>query len=107
MDWSIYLQTRRFRQPYRERLQSVGWGCMIWAALSGPLYFWKKGAQIEALLLALVCVPPIFASATSSAIDPETLAQMASLAWGGSALLAPVLLAACYRRRGWDEVLQR
>lgn len=77
---------------------------MIWAGLSGPLYFWKKGAQIEALLLALVCLPPIFASPTNSAIDPKLLSQIASLAWGGAALLAPLLLGACYRRRGWDEV---
>ena len=77
---------------------------MIWAALSGPLYFWKKGAQIEALLLAIACVPPIFADPTNSAIDPEFLSQFASLAWGGAALLAPILLMACYHRRGWDEV---
>lgn len=104
MDWSIYHQTRRFRQPDRERTQTVGWGCMIWAALSGPLYFWKKGAQIEAVLLATVCVPPIFADPANSALDPELLSRLASLAWGAAAFLAPMLLGACYRRRGWDEV---
>lgn len=77
---------------------------MIWAAMSGPLYFWKKGAQIEALLLALVCLPPIFADPATSLIDPKLLSQAASMAWGGAAFLAPLLLEACYRRRGWDEV---
>lgn len=105
MDWSIYFRTRRFRQPPRERIQAVGWGCVIWAALSGPFYFWKKGAQIEALLLTLACVPPMFADPANSAIDPQLLSQIASLAWGGAALLAPVLLIACYQRRGWNEVI--
>ena len=77
---------------------------MIWAALSGPFYFWKKGAQIEALVLALTCVPPMFADPASSAIDPKLLSHIASLTWGGAALLAPVLLMACYHRRGWDEI---
>ncbi len=69
------------------------------------IYFWKKGARIEALLLVLVCVPQIFADPANSAIDPLLLSEIASLAWGAAALLAPVLLIACYQRRGWTEVV--
>ena len=56
MDLSIYFESRKFRQPYLERTQSVGIVCVLWALLSGPIYFWKKGARIEAMLLAVAAV---------------------------------------------------
>jgi hypothetical protein len=104
MDLSIYFESRKFRQPYLERTQSVGIVCVLWALLSGPIYFWKKGARIEAMLLAVASVPPLLADQEHSLIDPNLLSGFASLVWGAAAVFAPLLLMQCYRRQGWIEI---
>jgi hypothetical protein len=104
MDLSVYLEPRKFRQAYTERTQIVGVSSVLWAMLSGPFYFWKKGARSEALLLAMACVPALFAGAPHSPIDPELLTEFTSLVWVAVALLAPLLLMRRYRRQGWAEI---
>jgi hypothetical protein len=104
MDLSIYAGTHKFRQPYLSRVQSVSGLSVLWALLTGPGYFWRKGARIEAMLLALVSVPPLVADREHSLIDPSVLSAFASLTWAGAALCAPLILSYCYRRQGWVEV---
>ena len=104
MDLSIYLEPRKFRQPYTERTQIVGVSSVLWAMLSGPFYFWKKGARSEALLLAVASVPALFADAQHSLVDPNLLADFASVAWVAAAALAPLLLMHRYLRQGWVEI---
>jgi hypothetical protein len=104
MDQSSYLESRKFRQPYLERTQSAGAVCVLWALLSGPIYFWKNGAQIETSLLVLASVTPLFADQEHSPIDPILPSGFESLVWGAAAVLAPLLLMQCYRCQGWIDI---
>jgi len=104
MDLSVYLEPRKFRQALSGRTQMVGVSSVLWAMLSGPFYFWKKGARNEALLLAMACVPGLFAGAPHSPVDPEMLTEFSSLVWVVFALLAPLLVMRRLRRQGWTEI---
>jgi hypothetical protein len=99
MDVSIYFQPRRFRSPYRGRSERVGGAAVLWTLLLGPVYLWRKGAMVEALVLAIAGILPFLPLDG----DGEALDAIGSLVWLAGALLAPVLLAMSYERRGWTE----
>jgi len=99
MDFSIYAAPRKFALPRRNRTEYVGGEAMLWALLSGPIFFWRKGALIEATIVSLATLP-FWAIDT----DGYLVDALGALVWLGTGALAPLLLAANYRRRGWVEV---
>jgi len=102
-----YSSTRIFESPFRRRTETVnGTGAIVGALLSGPFYYWRKQAPVEALILftaelilLLLSNPDIGRGAVDTATPSLVL-------WLGAALLAPVLLPMCYRRKGWVEIAQ-
>ncbi len=101
-----YTSTRIFESPFLRRTETVSGGAaVIGALLAGPFYYWKKQAPVEALLLftaeLLLFVVSNRAIVNGGAIDSATPSL---ILWLGAALLAPVLLPMCYRRKGWIEV---
>ena len=99
-----YFASRRFQSPYGSVVAGVSPLSALWAFLLGPVYYWRKRAPLEALLFATAMGALLFVDdddgilATTSAID------LGSIVWLGFALAAPVLLPACYRRKGWVEI---
>jgi hypothetical protein len=104
MDLADFTRQRRLEQPYSKTSRKIGMASMLWALFLGPIYYWRQGALIEGLLFALAYVPLYFVDADSSAISPDILWDFMILAWIASVILAPVLLASSYRRRGWVEI---
>lgn len=104
MDMSIYLHRRVFRQPHSGATAAVGISSVLWALIAGPLFFWRKGAMIEAALLAAAGASLWFFDAGSALISLAALRTITTTIWAGSVILAPVLLELSYRRRGWVEV---
>ncbi len=102
-----YSSTRVFESPFRHRTEAVnGTGAVFGALLTGPLYYWRKQAPVEALvlftaelILFLLSNPDI----GQGNVDTATPSLVLCL---GAALLAPVLLPMCYRRKGWIEIAQ-
>ncbi|HUN49147.1 MAG TPA: hypothetical protein VMU85_21615 [Stellaceae bacterium] len=103
MTLSDYLEPRVFRSPYLRRSESVSGASALWALLLGPAYYWRKQAPVEALLLVVLdgvlLLMPDAILGLGSAGDTLSL-----LVWLGFGAGAPVLLPACYRRKGWVEV---
>jgi len=99
MDFSIYAAPRKFALPRLNRTEYVGGEAVLWALLSGPIFFWRKGALIEAMIVSLATLP-FWAIDT----DGYLVDALGALVWLGTGALAPVLLAANYRRRGWVDV---
>ena len=99
MDFSVYARPRRFRLPHLRTTAAVGPSAVLWALLTGPFYFWRKGALIEAIVIAAATLP-------FWAVDSEgpVLDAISGLVWLGAVLFAPVLLMMSYERRGWVEV---
>lgn len=99
MDFSVYAQPRKFVLPRLNQTEYVGGDAVLWALVGGPVFFWRKGALIGALMTALATLP-------LWAIDSDgyLLDAIGALAWLGTGALAPPLLAASYRRRGWVDV---
>ena len=106
MDMSIYSHRRVFRQPHSGATAAVGISSVLWALIAGPLYFWRKGAMIEAALLAAAGASLWFFDAGSALISLAALRTVTTTIWAGSVVLAPVLLELSYRRRGWVEVTE-
>ena len=106
MDLSIYSHRRVFRQPYTGATAAVGISSVLWALMAGPLYFWRKGAMIEAALLAAAGASLWFFDAGSALISLAALRAITTAIWAGSVVLAPVLLELSYRRRGWVEITE-
>ena len=102
MDFSVYSRPRRFQLPYLQITRTIGPDALLWAMITGPFYFWKKGAMIEGLAIAAATVP-LWAVET----DNFLLDSLSGLVWIGAALLAPVLVAMSYERRGWVDVTDR
>ena len=101
-----YSSTRVFESPFLRRTQTVSAGSAILGALfAGPFYYWRKQAPVEALMLftaeLVLFVVSNRAIVSGGAIDSATPGL---ILWLGAALLAPVLLPMCYRRKGWVEV---
>jgi hypothetical protein len=102
MDLSIYKRSRKFKLLHLKTTERVGGEAVLWALIGGPLYFWKRGAMIEALVIGAATLP-------FWAIDTEgyLLDGVGGLVWLGAVLFAPVLLAMSYQRRGWTDVTDR
>ena len=100
-----YTRTRIFQSPFLRRTETVnGTGAVIGALLTGPFYYWRKQAPVEAVLLftaELVLFLMSNHAIGSNAIDSTSPSLVL---WLGAALLAPVLLPMCYRRKGWIEI---
>lgn len=100
-----YFETRRFQSPYMRLTESVSPLSALWALLCGPAYYWRKRAPIEALLFALALGALFFLDGDGAGFSDGL--DIGTILWLGFALAVPVLLPACYRRKGWVEVAQR
>jgi hypothetical protein len=96
-----YFRKRIFRSPLGSQTQSVSGASIVWALLSGPIYFWRKRAPVEALLLFVAQLILYFVP--DETLDGDIADLLGTLLWLGSALAAPLLLALCYERKGWME----
>ena len=94
----------KFRQPALNKVEIVGLRSIVWTAITGPFYFWKKGALIEGMVMFVLALWIEFADPTVLAVNPDILSDMDWGVWGAFVLLSPILLAWSYRRRGWVEV---
>jgi hypothetical protein len=103
MDFSIYSRPHTYRHAVFKTTEVVGLTSIFWAFLSGPFYYWKKGARIEAILLCLSAVPLFMYDADSSIVSHAVLSDFTTFVWLVSVVGAPLLLSASYRRRGWVE----
>ena len=106
MSLDDYTARRTFSSPYLHQTQTIsGGGAVIGALLSGPFYYWKKKAPVEALILFTVELV-LFVTPNSRLGGDVFLGSswFGVALWLGAALLAPVLLPLCYRRKGWIEV---
>jgi hypothetical protein len=108
MSLADYTARRVFQSPFLHRTETVsGGGAVIGALLAGPFYYWKKQAPVEALVLftaELILFVLSNRAIDSGAFDGTTPSL---ILWLASALLAPVLLPMCYRRKGWIEIAAR
>jgi hypothetical protein len=104
MDLSDFTRRRIFEQPYSRTRRVIGPKSIAWSLIFGPFYYWRQGALIEAVLVAIVTLAIFFVDDDDSLIGPELLI---TLLWLASVILAPVILAASYRRRGWVEIDDR
>jgi len=97
-----YFRTRIYQSPLRSQTQKVSGSAVLWAFLGGPIYFWRKQAPIEALLLFVAQLTLYFIpdEALGGAVDTDTVGV---LLWLGAGLAAPLLLSMCYERKGWFE----
>lgn len=99
-----YFASRRFRSPYLGATELVGPASALWAFLLGPVYYWRKRAPIEALLFAVAMGALLFADDDWDILGGASDLDLGSVIWLVVALAAPILLPACYRRKGWVEV---
>jgi hypothetical protein len=79
----------------------------VWALLCGPAYYWRKRAPIEALLFASALGTLLFLDGGGDIAVFSDRLDIGTMLWLVFALAAPVLLPACYRRKGWVEVGRR
>lgn len=103
MTFADYFSRRVFRSPFVGYTEVVSARSALWAFLLGPVYYWRKRAPIEALLFFIATVPLMgFADVAELLGFPDAL-DIGTVIWLAFALGAPVLLPACYRRKGWEE----
>lgn len=106
MPLNLFTATRVFQSPYLRRTETLsGWRAILGALLSGPFYYWKKQAPVEAAVLFTAELVLFFISnhaISNNAIDGTTPSV---ILWLASAFAAPVLLPMCYRRKGWVEIV--
>jgi len=102
-----YFESRRFQSPYMRLAEAVSPFSALWALLCGPAYYWRKRAPIEALLFAVALGALFFLDGDGDIAGLSDGLDIGTTLWLGFALAAPVLLPACYRRKGWVEVAQR
>jgi hypothetical protein len=98
------MPARVFRQPYTNATATVGLRTIVWTALSGPFYYWAKGAIIEGTLMCVLALPPLFIDPDTSGISADRLDDIAWIVWGAFVLLSPLLMAWSYQRRAWVEI---
>lgn len=98
-----FVRRRTFRSPIGGSTETIGIESVLWVLFLGPIYYWKKGALIEAIVLFMLTFFPLFVPD-----DTPLLSSDASsfVVWGLSVLLAPMLLSWSYERRGWDEITE-
>ena len=71
---------------------------------AGPRRQSARGS-IEALLFSLALVLlPLFLDEDSDFLGNSDILDVGTLIWLAFALAAPMLLPACYRRKGWAEI---
>lgn len=102
-----YFEWRRFQSPYLRSAEAVSPLSALWALLCGPAYYWRKRAPIEALLFAVALGALLFLDDDWDLSNVSDGIDIGTMLWLGFALAAPVLLPACYRRKGWVEVAAR
>ena len=101
-----YFEWRLFQSPYLKSTEIVSPVSALWALLCGPIYYWRKRAPLEALLFGVALGALLFLDedwdipGLSDVIDID----IGTMLWLAFALGAPILLPACYRRKGWVEV---
>ncbi|MGH7075878.1 MAG: hypothetical protein ACREFD_17005 [Stellaceae bacterium] len=106
MSLDTYFGNHVYRSPFIGQSQTVsGLGAVFGALFSGPFYYWKKKAPVEALVL-FTAELILFVTPNSSLGGDAFLGSSwyGVALWLGAAMLAPVLLPLCYRRKGWTEV---
>jgi hypothetical protein len=106
IDLSIYSRPRVFQEPLLKITEGVGVPAVLWSFIFGPFFFWKKGARVEAFLMALSAAPLLQVSHTGHkySLGFSEIPYLSPVLWAGFAALAPVLLVMHYRRNGWIEV---
>lgn len=107
MDLSVYSHSRIFEQPHLGNMQVVGIWSVFWAPIGGPIYYWKKGALIEAIILCIATTPFWAVTGVNSSETVDFLQNASTVIWAIFVLFAPVILMMSYRRRGWDEKASR
>jgi hypothetical protein len=106
VDLSIYSRPRTFEEPFFKVTEAVGVQSSVWAFIFGPFFYWKKGARIEAVLMALSAMPLLQLShgGLKYAVSLSAIPYVSMVLWAAFAAMAPVLLVMHYRRKGWVEV---
>jgi hypothetical protein len=99
-----FFRRRVFRQPFGDGTESTGIHSALWVLVSGPVYYWRKHARIEAVELCVVGAPLLVYNPGNALVSRAVLSDIATVVWAGSVLLAPLLLALSYRRQGWNEI---
>jgi hypothetical protein len=105
MHLADYFSRRVFRSPFVGYTEVVSGWSAFGAFLFGPVFYWRKRAPIEALLSLVATVPLIGFSDQAELLGFLDAVDLSSMIWTAFALAAPVLLPACYRRKGWDETI--
>jgi hypothetical protein len=100
-----YFSRRVFRSPFIGYAETVSGWSACWAFLFGPLFYWRKRAPIEALLFLIATAPLLGFADEVELLGISDAFDLGSVIWTAFALSAPVLLPACYRRKGWEEVM--
>jgi len=100
-----YFSRRVFRSPFIGYTETVSGWSALWALLFGPLYYWRKRASIEALVFLIATAPLLGFADEVELLGISDSFDLGSVIWTAFALAAPVLLPACYRRKGWEEVM--
>jgi Ca2+/H+ antiporter len=107
MNLDEYLGSHVYRSPFLGQTQTVsGLAAVFGALLSGPFYYWKKKAPVEALVLFTVELVLFVIPNRDLGGDVFLGSSWIGVAlWLGAAAMAPVLLPMCYRRKGWIEII--
>ena len=98
------MMPRVFQSPYLKVTESVSGLAVLWAFLFGPVYYWRKRAPVEALVLAVLDAALLFAPGEGIDLGLVEIDYASLVVWVASALAAPFLLPLCYRRKGWVEL---
>jgi hypothetical protein len=101
-----FFRRRVFKHPFGEDTESVGLHSMMFALLTGPIYYWKKRARLEAVVLCTISVALLVYNPDSALVSGAVFADITTVVWAGSVLLAPFLLALSYHRQGWTEIIE-
>jgi hypothetical protein len=106
LDLSVYAQPRRFREPSLKITEAVGVQSVLWALIFGPFFYWKKGAQAEAVLMVLSAAPLLQLSHVGSkySVGFSEIPYVSAFLWAAFVALAPALLVMHYRRKNWEEI---
>jgi len=99
-----YFSSRRFQSPFLRSVQLVSPLSVLWAFLLGPVYYWRKRAPLEAVLFGLAMGALLFVDTDDDILVVSANFDLGSAIWVAFALAAPMLLPACYRRKGWVEI---
>lgn len=99
-----YFEVRRFQSPYLRLTEAVTPFSAFWAFLCGPVYYWRKRAPIEALVFAVALGVVLLLDPGWDLMGDSEDIDIGATLWAAFALAAPILLPACYRRKGWVEV---